>query len=108
MLREIENEFLVQDLDNLIKTNPLTIVYFHANWCVPCESIGGVIKEYSDAYPEILILKIHVDRYTSITKPYNVKSVPTLLFFKQGELVANSTGATSGSILAEKIYDFIS
>ena len=90
---------------NIIKANPLTILYFYATWCVPCKSLEDPMKEYSELYPEIMILKIDVGTCPNIAKEYNVKSVPAFLFIKQGEIVASNSGSISS--LADVIKDFV-
>lgn len=68
------------------------LVDFFATWCGPCQMIAGELEELSLSDDTIKILKIDIDHQQNIAKEYGVMVVPTLLFFKNGELVSRQTG----------------
>lgn len=80
------------------------LVDFWAEWCGPCKMIGPVIEElYKDYEGKAVIGKLNVDENQDIATNYNIRSIPTLLVFKNGEIVDKIVGAVSKSVLAGKI-----
>ncbi len=80
------------------------IVDFWAEWCVPCKMMAPVVDELADAYAgRVNIGKLDVDDNNEISTRYGIRNIPTLLFFKNGQLVDKQVGATQKSALAQKI-----
>lgn len=67
----------------------LVLVDFFATWCGPCKMLSSVLEEVKDS---IDIIKIDVDELDELASDYNINSVPTLLFFNNGQLVKKSIG----------------
>ena len=69
------------------------LVDFWATWCVPCKMIAPIVKEIADEYDgKILVGKVNVDEEPDLTMQYNVSSIPTLMVFKNGQLVNKAVG----------------
>lgn len=69
------------------------LVDFWATWCGPCEMIAPIVKEIADEYDgKILVGKVNVDEEPDLTMQYNVSSIPTLMVFKNGQLVNKTVG----------------
>lgn len=69
------------------------LVDFWATWCGPCKMIAPIVKEISDEYDgKILVGKVNVDEEPDLTMQYNVSSIPTLMVFKNGQLVNKAVG----------------
>ena len=69
------------------------LVDFWATWCGPCKMIAPIVKEIADEYDvKILVRKVKVDEEPDITMQYNVSSIPTLMVFKNGQLVNKAVG----------------
>ena len=76
------------------------LVDFWAEWCGPCKMIGPIIEEIAAEYAgKLIVAKMDVDANTAMPTQYGVRGIPTLLIFKNGELVANKVGALSKSQL---------
>ncbi|GMO32328.1 MAG: thioredoxin [Candidatus Azobacteroides pseudotrichonymphae] len=87
----------------LASTKPL-IVDFWAEWCAPCRMIAPIIEELASEYKErVIIGKVNVDQNEELSSKYNIRSIPTLLFFKNGELVDKQIGGTSKNDIEVKI-----
>ena len=69
------------------------LVDFYADWCGPCKMIAPIVKEIADEYDgKILVGKVNVDEEPDLTMQYNVSSIPTLMVFKNGQLVNKAVG----------------
>lgn len=69
------------------------LVDFWATWCGPCKMIAPIVKEIADEYDgKILVGKVNVDEEPDLTLQYNVSSIPTLMVFKNGQLVNKAVG----------------
>ncbi len=69
------------------------LVDFWATWCGPCKMIAPIVKEIADEYDgKILVGKVNVDEEPDLTMQYNVSSIPTLMVFKNGQLVNKTVG----------------
>ncbi len=69
------------------------LVDFWATWCGPCKMIAPIVKEIADKYDgKILVGKVNVDEEPDLTMQYNVSSIPTLMVFKNGQLVNRAVG----------------
>lgn len=69
------------------------LVDFWATWCGPCKMIAPIVKEIADEYDgKIFVGKVNVDEEPDLTMQYNVSSIPTLMVFKNGQLVNKAVG----------------
>lgn len=92
------------DFDNLIKSSQPTLVDFWAPWCGPCKAIGPVVEELAGEYDgKITISKMNVDDNPVTPGKFGIRAIPTLILFKDGEVVDQITGAVGKSQLVELI-----
>jgi len=71
-------------------------VDFWAEWCGPCRMVGPVVEELSGDYDgKIKFVKVNVDEANALASKYNIFSIPTLMIFNKGEIVAQQVGAAS-------------
>ncbi len=88
----------------VLKSDKPVIVDFTAEWCGPCRMVGPIVNELSKEYEgKAVITKLNVDNNPEITAKYGIKSIPTILFFKNGEEVDKLVGAAAKNTLASKI-----
>lgn len=79
------------------------VVDLWATWCGPCRALAPTIAELAEDYDgKIVVGKADVEENEDIAMEYGVRNVPTILFFKNGELVDKFVGAASKSVLDEK------
>jgi thioredoxin 1 len=81
------------NFDSIIRDNRPVVVDFHALWCGPCKVQSPILKDVANELGDsIRIIKIDVDRNGEIARRYNIQSVPTLMIFKNGEIVYKQAG----------------
>ena len=106
------NTHIITDsnFDEEIKNSQIPIlVDFWAEWCGPCKMIGPALEEISEEMKnDIRITKLNIDENPSTPQQYGVRGIPTLLLFKNGEVVAEKIGALSKTKLTEWISENIS
>ena len=83
----------------------LVVVDFWAEWCGPCRMIGPIIEELANEYDDevVRIGKVDVDNNPEISSQYSIRSIPTILFLKNGEVVDKQVGVASKKALTDKI-----
>ena len=89
-------------------SNIPVVVDFWAEWCGPCKQIGPALEELSDEYEgRVKIVKINVDENPNSPAQMGVRGIPALFLFKNGEAIANKTGAAPKAALADWITSSI-
>ena len=95
--------------NDVLKSDKPVLVDFWAEWCGPCKSIAPALDEISEEKNSILkIAKLNVDENPSISQQYNIRSIPALMIFKDGEKIAEIMGALPKSNLEKWIDENIS
>ena len=77
--------------ENLSK-NSLTVVDFWATWCGPCRMLSPIIEELAGETPDVVFAKVDVDQNMDVANAVKISAVPTVMIFKNGELVERVTG----------------
>jgi thioredoxin 1 len=78
--------------NDILKGDSLIVVDCWAPWCGPCRMIGPVIDQLSEEYENVTFGKLNTDENLEISRKFQIMAIPTLLFFKNGELVERVTG----------------
>lgn len=90
--------------ESVMNREGLTVIDFWAEWCGPCRMISPIIEELSSEYNgKVLVGKVDVDSNPEISMKYGIRSIPTILFVKNGEVVDKQVGAVPKKVIADKI-----
>lgn len=89
---------------DMLQDDKLVIVDFWAVWCGPCRMLSPIVDEIAEEMADkVTVVKCNVDDCEDIAMQYRIMSIPTLIFFKNGEIVDKTVGAMPKSALVEKI-----
>lgn len=92
----------------VLQSEKPVLVDFWAEWCGPCRMIGPLVAELSDEYKDkAVITKMDVDSNPGTAARFGIRNIPTVLFFKNGEVADKQVGAVPKTILASKIDNLI-
>lgn len=77
---------MIGKFKNIINSNKPVLVDFYADWCIPCKQMPPILKQVKDELKEqVRIIKVDVDRNPQIASQFQIRSIPTLMLFKNGE-----------------------
>lgn len=97
----------MENFNDIINGNQLTLVDFFATWCGPCKQMHPVLEQLKASEGENLrIIKLDVDKNESLASAYRIQSVPTFMLFRNGELLWRQSGAMSLADLKALLYGF--
>ena len=98
-------ELTAQNFADTIKNAKVAVVDFWAPWCGPCRMIAPIIEELSEEYKDkgVVVGKVNTDEQQELAIQFGIRSIPTVLFFKDGELVDSMIGAAPKTFYEEKI-----
>jgi thioredoxin 1 len=92
----------------VMKSTIPVVADFWAEWCGPCRMIGPVLKELAQVYKDkIKVVKINVDQEPDLAAKFNIQSIPTLLFVKNGQVVKQQIGAVPRQLLEKIIKELL-
>ncbi|MCP4520397.1 MAG: thioredoxin [Cytophagales bacterium] len=94
--------------DSLIKSHPLILVDFYADWCGPCKTMAPILEQIKEEFGEkVKIVKINTEKNQRLAASKNIRSIPTLQFYKYGKMEWQQAGAVPFNALAKKIQPYM-
>jgi thioredoxin len=97
------NHLTGQNFDEVLVATPgLVMVDFWAEWCGPCRAIAPVLEEVAEASEgRVTLMKVSVDENPELAARFGIRSIPTILFFKEGAIVDRVIGAAPKAVLQD-------
>lgn len=95
----LDSKMAVKQLNNLVEFNRaldspnLSVFDFYATWCAPCKAVAPTIEKFSEQYTDVAFYKIDIDQASELAAEYNIASVPTFVFGKDGGKLKSVAGA---------------
>jgi thioredoxin 1 len=90
--------------EKVVNSGKVALVDFWAEWCGPCRMIGPTVEELSREYDgKAVIGKLNVDNNQAVAAQFGIRSIPTILFFKNGQLVDKQVGVAPKQVLQQKL-----
>ena len=97
-------EITDNNFEEIIASEQPVLVDFWAEWCGPCKMIGPIVEELAGEYDgKAVIGKVDVDNNPQVSAKFGIRSIPTLLVFKGGEIVDKQIGAVPKNVLSDKL-----
>ena len=93
-----------KEFNNLV-SDGMVLVDFYATWCGPCKMLGPVLEELSSDRDELKIVKMDIDQNSNLAKSYGVMSVPTLMLFKNGNMISKQVGFMPKELITKWIEE---
>ena len=94
----------MSDFNEIINSEKPTLVDFYATWCGPCQILTPILEGVStEVGDNAKVLKVDIEKNMETASQYGVRSVPTLILFKEGKEVWRQTGLTQKNVLVETI-----
>lgn len=85
----VKNE---EDFDQILKDNEAVFVDFYADWCGPCKMVSPIVEELASERTDTKFVKVNVDDIPEVAERFGIMSIPTLIYFKNGEVAGQSLG----------------
>ena len=94
-------ELTKDNFEQTVNGNPIVIVDFWAPWCGPCKGFAPVFEQASDAHPDVVFAKVNTDEQQELAGSFNIRSIPTLMVFREKVILFQQAGALPGSALEQ-------
>ena len=94
--------------NDLINSNPLALVDFHATWCGPCKMLAPILIQAKEVLQDaVKIIKIDVDKNPAMASKYEVRGVPTMILFKNGQPVWRQSGVLQAQAIVHTVQSHV-
>jgi thioredoxin 1 len=98
-------EVTMQNFDQLVESSPILILDFWAEWCGPCKMFGPIFEQAAGVHPDIVFGKVDTEQAQDLAAAFQIRSIPTVLAFKEKELVFEQAGLLPAPMLAKLVEE---
>ena len=101
-------EITVQNFDELVNGDKPVVIDFWATWCGPCKKVAPIIEELAEQYKDqVVVGKVDVEEQDDLAFKFGIRNIPTVLFFRNGEVVDKQIGAAPKAAFEAKIQSLL-
>jgi thioredoxin 1 len=94
-------ELTKENFEQTVNGNPIVIVDFWAPWCGPCRGFAPVFETASESHPDVVFAKVNSDEQRELAGAFNIRSIPTLMVFREKVVLFQQAGALPGQALEQ-------
>jgi len=94
-------ELTKDNFESTVNGNPMVIIDFWAPWCGPCRGFAPVFEKASEAHPDVVFAKVNSDEQQELAGAFNIRSIPTLMVFREKVILFQQAGALPGQALEQ-------
>ena len=101
---QIENK---EHLEQILAENSVVVMDFYAEWCGPCKQLLPTLEKLSEEQQNVVFCKINVDQNEELARSYGVRSIPSLKYVKNGEVIKTTLGVQQAKSIIENLEEIM-